>query len=138
MPPLIFKFLGVFWIFFVKNLISTLTNLSLTGRWRRGWVDIDEGDNVVDTIICYTRKVVHGLKIFHNFLLDKLFQFERKKWTIMARHILAAAFRIARASWWHNPNELLEGQEPVPDTATLTPHHFYNHPIQVCLILLYP
>ena len=38
----------------------------------------------------------------------------------------------------YNPNEPLEGQEPVPDLvlATLTPHHLHNHTIQVCLVLL--
>ena len=48
------------------------------GGEEEGGVDRVEGDNVVDTVIFYTKKAVNGLKLFHYFL-DKFLRFDRKK-----------------------------------------------------------
>ena len=69
------------------------------------------GDSVWALYIFLHKGSSERTKIFHYFI-DKIFQFDREKVKKISRHILDAAFRIARASCWHNtiPMSCLRGR----------------------------
>ena len=89
-----------------------------------------------------TTKSVKGNKVFHHFL-DKWYRFDRRKVKPQGRAYFTCSVRACSAKMCadYSSKEAMDDEEPVPDLATLTPHHLHllrdgsQHPIEVCFIL---